>query len=417
MKNLVPHYINKIEGHGSLKVDFTENEVEVHIHEGERLFEGMMRGRNYEDAVFIPQRICGVCPTAHCMGSIKALENALDVSPSEDTVKLRRLLLCGQMIQSHALHLFFLALPDYLDVDSTLSLAETQPEKFQTALNLKKYGDLIVELIGGRPVHPITPDVGGFSEKPDMDSIEEIHDDGLMVMEDAQKAIKLFDGFDYPKLETDTPYMAIQGDWDYSFYHGAIASTTGDVFPVQQYIHDIRETARPYSTAKFSSHEGESFMAGALARLNIDEGVGVNEKTSELMDEIEHSFPSDNPYHNNLAQAVELMHFIEESIKITDEIMDDGLGPVKPAFEVYAGEGFAAVEAPRGTLYYYYCLDDDGTLTGCDIITPTAQNLHNLEYDANEALKVFHERNPEEIGGLLNMLVRAYDPCITCSVH
>ena len=172
MKKVVPHYIAKIEGHGSLRIDYDTNTAKMQIHEGERLFEAMLLGRRIEDGIFIPQRICGVCPTAHCLSAIKALEYAMGVKNTDIVKDMRRLMICGQMIQSHALHLYFLVLPDYLHVDSALSIAEAAPDKFQIALNLKKIGDRIVEVLGGRPVHPITPQVGGFSKVPSVAELE-----------------------------------------------------------------------------------------------------------------------------------------------------------------------------------------------------------------------------------------------------
>ena len=416
MNSAVPHYIAKIEGHGSLKIDFTENTAQLNVHEGERLFEDILLGRNYLDGVFIPQRICGVCPTAHCMATIKALEDAFGVVPSETTRNFRKLMLAGQMIQSHALHLFFLVLPDYLKVDSALSLAESDPDKFKLALSLKNVGDKIVEVVGGRPVHPITPMVGGFSKIPGRRDIEKLKAEIELNLDNGRKVVDLFAGFKYPQFSKENEFLSIQSDSKYGFYGGLIASTSGELFEIKDYRMHIDEIVKPYSTAKFGRHHKESFMVGALARVNLHQEY-LNPLTQEAIGANGIKLPSTNSYKNNLAQAIEILHFLEEGVNLIDHILDDGIASYKPEIKVRAGEGVGAVEAPRGTLYYSYKVDGRGTITGCDIITPTVQNLSNIEADAEEVLRNSKGKSPDERKKLLDMLVRAYDPCITCSVH
>ncbi|MFH1403431.1 MAG: Ni/Fe hydrogenase subunit alpha [Candidatus Altiarchaeota archaeon] len=416
MKSTAPDYIAKIEGHGSLNIDFSEGTAELGIHEGERLFEAIMVGRSYEDAVFIPQRICGVCPTAHNMASIKALEYALDVEVSKTTRDFRKLMLCGQIIQSHALHLFFLVLPDYMNIDSALALVEQDPEKFRTALNLKKIGDKIVEVVGGRPVHPITPSVGGFSKLPSEEELASLKKGLEMTINDAVDSLRLFASFKYPELERDTQYLSIQADNKYGFYGGLISTSRGEVFEIRDYRKHIDEVVKPYSTAKFGLHDKEELMVGALARVNLHPEY-LNELAREELDSSGIVIPSHNSFHNNFAQAVEMLHFNEEAVKLIDTILDDGVGEHSQDVEVKAGVGAGAAEAPRGTLYYTYELDDRGRIQYCDIVTPTVQNLSNIEGDAEELLKTTRNKSQGERRRLLDMLVRAYDPCITCSVH
>ncbi len=429
MKSVVPHYIAKIEGHGSLRIDYTSDTAEMRIHEGERLFEPMMVGRDHKDATFIPQRICGVCPTAHCLASIKALEYAMDVEPSETTRNLRKLMICGQIIQSHALHLYFLVLPDYLNADSALQLAEAAPDRFQLALNLKKIGDKIVEVVGGRPVHPITPEVGGFSMVPSVEQVESLRDDLDFALKDGVESVRLFASLEYPELENPTEYLSIQADSKYGFYGGLINSSSGDVFEIEDYKDNIEETVKPYSTAKFAIRGGRQYstakpgknvkhsvMVGALSRLNLH-SMYLNPMTEEEVGNSPIQFPSYNSFHNNFAQAVEILHFIEEAADRIDAVLDDGLEDHRTTYEVNEGVGHGAVEAPRGTLYYTYGVDDGGKITECNIITPTVQNLSNIEGDAEELLHMTEGRGRQHREHLLDMLVRAYDPCITCSVH
>ncbi len=416
MKSTVPHYIAKIEGHGSLRIDFTEDTAELGIHEGERLFEAMLVGRRYEDAVFIPQRICGVCPTAHNMASIKALEDALDVVPSETTKLFRKLMICGQMIQSHALHLFFLVLPDYVNIDSALALVEQDPEKFRIALNIKKIGDKIVEIIGGRPVHPITPCVGGFTQLPSIEAIEDLGKEIELTLQDAITASRLFTSFEYPNIDRETDYMAIQSDNKYGFYGGLINSSKGDVFEIKDYQGHIDEVIKPYSTAKFGMHAGRSMMVGSLARMN-HASQHLHPIANEELANSGFTFPSTNSFHNNVAQAIETVHFVEEALELIEMILDKGIGEYSQEIFEKAGIGYGAVEAPRGTLYYTYELDDLGKIKYSNIITPTVQNLSNIEGDAEEILLTSKDKTIRERRHLLDMMIRAYDPCITCSVH
>jgi len=419
MKEIVPHYIAKIEGHGSLRIDYTTDSAKMQIHEGERLFEGMLIGRDFMDGVFIPQRICGVCPTAHCMAALKALEYAMGVEVSETTRSLRKLMLAGQIIQSHALHLFFLVLPDYMHVDSVINIATKHPDKFGLALRLKKIGDKIVEVVGGRPVHPVTPEVGGFSKVPSAKVLGDLRDEIEELLPDGLACIELFSSLQVPELENPSQYLSIRAESQYGFYGGKIVnSTSGDAFDIADYNDHVAEIVRPYSTAKFAKTQEKGFMVGSLARMNLHSDL-MNPMAKQATAESGVKFPSYNSFHNNLCQAIEILHFLEEAIIRIDDVCgtNAGLADHKQDVRVRAGVGSGAVEAPRGTLYYTYGVGGDGKITECNIITPTVQNLANIEFDAAELLHITEGKEREEREDLLEMLVRAYDPCITCSVH
>ena len=416
MKTVVPHYIAKIEGHGSLRIDYSTDSAQMQIHEGERLFEAMLIGRNYEDGVFIPQRICGVCPTAHCLSAIKAFEYAFDIEVSKTTKDLRKLMLNGQMVQSHALHLFFLVVPDYLNVDSVLELADIAPEKFKLALRLKKIGDKMVSIVGGRPVHPITPVVGGFSAVPKREELIKLKNEIMDLLDDGIACVDLFNSVEYPELINPTQYLSIQSDRKYGFYGGKIVSSTGDMFDIADYRDNIKEIVKPYSNAKFAVTNDEGFMVGSLARLNLASEM-LHPIAKKALKDSKIKFPSYNSFHNNFAQAVEILHFMEDAIRNIDAALDGDLKDFLTPFKVKAGVGSGAVEAPRGTLYYTLGVDDRGKITECNIITPTVQNLSNIEGDTNELLHITDGHKKEHREHLLEMLVRAYDPCITCSVH
>lgn len=412
MKTLEQHYISKIEGHGHLKADFRRNKVELIVDEGERYFEKLVIGRRFQDAHYITSRICGVCPVAHQLAAIKAVEDAFEVKVNETIISFRKILLASQIIQSHTLHLYFLALPDYLGLDSTLGLADKDPKKLRAALDLKHFADEVVEIIGGKAVHPTTPAVGGFLKLPTKKSLADIINKAEKQITSAKMTIELFARFKYPKLSHKVEFLTLD---DYDLYSGDVISNFDSGFKPKDYQKKIKEKVKNYSSAKFSLHRGKSFMTGALARIN-----NLGDELSPYA-KIEKSTilktPNYNPYLNNLAQAIELLHALELIIKYSQELIEDKWQSRLVDFKPRRGSGVGAVEAPRGILYHYVKTNSGGEIIDYDIIPPTAQNLSNLEKDAKELIKATKDLSSLKRKRLLEMLVRAYDPCITCSVH
>jgi coenzyme F420-reducing hydrogenase alpha subunit len=417
-EELNPDYICKIEGHGNLDIKFDKCEARLNILEGERLFEGMLIGRPLTDAPFITSRICGICPTVHYLTSVCALENALKIKVSKETELLRRVLLAGQIIQSHTLHLFFLALPDYLSIDSAPDIAKKYPAEFHIALNLKKFSDKLIEILAGRAVHPISPAISGFDKTPSKKGINGLISDAENVIDEAEDTVKLFAQLTYPFLERKTQYLASKEQNEYTIYNASkIGSSTKNDFKTINYDKNIKEVVNEYSTAKFGTKEKKGFMVGALARININGGY-LNQKVKRIVKDLSLVFPSYNPFHNNLAQAIEILHFMEDIVIFLKQLLASDLEKTKVFdYKVRAGYSVGVCEAPRGTLYHAYEINNSGLITKCDIITPTAQNLTNIEEDAKRLLKETQGLNQKKRQQLLEMLVRAYDPCITCSVH
>lgn len=413
---LTPDYISKIEGHGNLNIDFKRNRANLVIDEGERLFEGLVLGRSYEDIPFIVSRICGVCPVSHYLSSIKAIEAAFKIVPSETSIDLRKILLLGQIAQSHILHTVFLALPDYFNLDSIMELSKKYPDIFSAALKIKTISDEVVKIVGGRAVHPITPTIGGFTKYPMKNELEELRKKLKSTMKDAEVIVNTFSKVKYFNYSRETEYLTMNSVSEYAFYEGDIVSNKGHSFTADKYKEQITETIKFNSTAKFAKRDGKGFMVGALARIsNHPQTLAKNAK--RYLDDFFPSdhFPSYNPYHNNFAQAIEIMHCFEEMIILLDKFI--GTNQSKIDYKIKAGTGVGAIEAPRGTLYHYYEIDKSGIITDCDIITPTVQNLTNLEEDAVWLLKSTNPLPNKKRGELLDKLIRAYDPCITCSVH
>lgn len=405
--------ITKIEGHGSLHVDWEGRKAILNVVEGERLFEGILVGRTADEVHWITPRICGVCPIAHNMASVKAVEDALGVYPNPTTVLLRRLMMTGQMIQSHVLHLFFLALPDYIGLDRGTDLADKDPKAFNRALRLKEVSDEIASCIAGRNVHPTTTAIGGFHRIPDKRSLQRLSKMLEKTASDAFWTAGFFASISYPDLKADLELLSLKGD-GYSIYNGdTISFNRDDDTSIKGYKEAIEEEVRDYSTAKFGSYKKKEIMVGSLSRVAVN-GKGLSSKAGKFAKDLD----LNNPFHNNFAQAIEILHFHEEAVMLIEKLLEEPMDGtiVKPSTHPPL-KGIGAVEAPRGGLYHEVHLSEDGKVTYANIITPTVQNLTSIEKSAQLLLDSYPDASREEIKRLLTMLVRAYDPCLTCSVH
>jgi sulfhydrogenase subunit alpha len=417
-ESVLNHYICKIEGHGNLKLNYKSGKATLAIDEGERLFEQLVLNRPYEDAPFITARICGVCPTAHVLTAIMAIENAFDIKVNDRIKNLRRALEAGQIIQSHSLHLFFLASPDYLNVVNAIELHRKKPELYQAAVSLKKLGDKVVEVIGGRAIHPVAPAVGGFFSVPTNDQLKDLIKELEASMAMALEIAEMFAGFKYPTLKRKTEYLATQNEGKLTYVDGTeIISNQGLKSTIDNYSYAFREETRPDSPTKYGTRDGHGFMVGALARLSLDH-ENLNPKALYTLREIwGKELPTYNSFHNNVAQAIEIVHLIEEAANELRLAIENSGQLARVPFKVREGSGVAAVEAPRGTLYHAVKTDAKGIIKEYDIVTPTVQSLVNLEEDANELMKTHRDLPEKELFKEVEMLIRAYDPCITCSVH
>jgi coenzyme F420-reducing hydrogenase alpha subunit len=391
-------FIAKIEGHGNLRIDWKKNKVVLEVAEGERLFEGLLVGRKAEDAYWVTPRICGVCPIAHNLASLAALEKAAQIKLERPIQLLRDLMQCAQMIQSHSLHLFFLSLPDYLGIDRGTELRKKNPKAFQYALELKELADNMASISAGRNVHPTTPTIGGFNKLPTKTELKKLLQQLEKTKEAAEWLPKFCQSLDYPELSVDLELVAIRNQ--------KIYSSKNDVVDVDDYKSAIEEEIREFSTAKFSKFLGREVMVGALARLYFENK----------------NYPLDfkNPFHNNLAQAIEVSLYHQKAMEIIKELLEVDLKNFDKKPEIKwdkESKGIGAVEAPRGGLYHEIHVDENGIITYINIITPTVQNLTSIEKTAQALIEKYAHKPQKEKERLLNMLVRAYDPCITCSVH
>jgi len=418
-KKVNVHQVTRLEGHGNIILNARDGRIEElkwEVTESPRLFEAMLRGRSYQDAAFIASRICGICSIAHTTASIQATEAAFGIQPSEQTLLLRKLLYNAEMLESHVLHVLFLAAPDFLGVDSVFPLVETHREVVLMALRLKKLAYNLAELLAGRKTHPISCIVGGFAKLPDLGELKAIRNRIEGALADFEAIVELAKTFNIPDFVRETEYICLKHPEEYAFIRGDICSSDAGITPVSEYLSVTNEFCVPHSTAKYTKNKRDSYMVGALARFNnnYDQLLPRAKQTAE---ELELKAPCHNPFMITVAQLVECFHVVEHSLSLINQIVARGLEEEDIRVKVRAGRGVGAVEAPRGILFHDYTYDDRGILTEANCIIPTNQNHNNIQKDFEALVPQILDKPQDEIRHTLEMVVRAYDPCISCSAH
>jgi coenzyme F420-reducing hydrogenase alpha subunit len=412
-------HLARIEGHAHLVVDLERSELagcRLEIVESPRFFEAMLQGRHFSDVAPIVARICGVCSHSHTLASLAATEAALGVTVSKQTRRLRRLLLFGETLQSHLLQLYFMAVPDYLGVGSLFPLAHSRRDLVARALRLKKLGNDLCHVVGGRPVHPVTPCVGGFAALPEAAALQELRRRLVAALPDLEETVDLFSSFPVPDFARGTEYVCLDGDGGYPADGATLCSSDGPRVPVAAYATAIREYLTPHSTAKFARWSRPSYTVGPLARLK-NAFAQLSPMARQVAGALGLDAGAVNPYLALMARLVEVVHGVEEAIHLIDAILLAGLRPEPLPEAAGGGAGAAAVEAPRGVLFHAYAYDEEGRLERADCVIPTAQNLGNIEADLRALVPTLLDLPREELTRRLEMLVRAYDPCISCSTH
>ena len=425
MSRIVIEHLARVEGHGGITVELegdTVGSVRFDVFEAARLLEPLVRGKYYQEVAPILSRICAICSVAHSLTSLKATENAFQVRVSPQTESLRELLYLGESIESHALHLFLLAIPDYLNYPSAIALAADNPGAVTLGLRLKKLGNLIQETIGGRAIHPVNAVPGGFGKVPTVDQLIELRSAVTRGMTDSEAVIDVMaslPGADF--CHSHTVYAALRSPNLDSYYAGDEVMVVWDgdraIVRAADYRTLTNEKVVPHSHAKHSSFRGKPFMVGSLARLTVNP-ERLTGRQAAAMKRLQLQLPADNPMDNNNAQAVELINDVERALAIVEELLRTGVKDERPV-EIHprAGTGTAITEAPRGLLIHSYTYDTDGRIASADVITPTALNAASMEMHFRRAVEQSTERDEAAIGRRLQMIARAYDPCISCSVH
>jgi sulfhydrogenase subunit alpha len=419
-------HLARVEGHGGIQVVLEGKEIskiQFDVFEGIRLLEGLVRGRSLEDVTAIVSRICAICSHGHSITSLQALENALGIAVSAQTRKLRDLAYQGANIESHALHVFVLALPDILGHPNVISLAGANREAVAMALRLKKLGNTIQEIVGGRAVHPVNYVIGGFGKTPSTDDLLALQKELTARLADCEQTLDILRAIRMPDFAHEPIRCAALVPRDAAFFFGdeielSDSSALGRI-PVKEYRTFTNEHLVPHSHAKRSAHDGRSYMTGALARLTIN-GSRIGGMARRAWEEWGLALPSSNIIMNNVAQAVEMIYSVERALHLVDELLETGMPQELPQNYGYrACTGTAATEVPRGILFYSYEIDAEGRIAAADVITPTAQNLNNIEDQMRAVARTGAEASVPDImiEQQLAMVARAYDPCISCSVH
>lgn len=418
-KTIKINQIDKIEGHAGFIGDIVDGNVEKARFEvimGIRLFERIMVGRKFEEAGNISARICGVCPVVHYLTAMKAIESALDVEVPEDAVTMRKILMLGQFIQSHTLHVYFLSLSDFFDISEAGALIKKFPEYTKLALNVREYGNELIHVFGGRTVHPVSCKIGGFRVAPQRSKVEKLLEQNDEMLKQAIELGEFFAELNYPGFSRDTEYVALSDDKEYAIYDGSVKSTKGLNISPDKFENNIEEIQLPYEAVKRVKKNDKEIMVGALARLNLN-SEKLNPKASKILKKAGIMLPSFNSFFNILAQMIEIIDCIEEARKLLKKVLDSNLDNIAVDYKVKEGYGVGAIEAPRGTLYHAYDINKKGRISELNIITPTAQLISNMEKDLEEYLPRVLNLTEKERTRKIKMMIRAYDPCITCTVH
>lgn len=412
-------HITKVEGSAGLEVRVKDNKVE-HVHfkitEYKRFFTEAMKGKPITALPQLLARICGTCSNAHLMASIEACERALGIKPTEQTMLLRILTMYGLMIRDHALHLYLFSMPDLFGKDAFLDFDENDPEQHQLlhdAFEVKAAGNFLSTLVAGRSVHAVHPTIGGFLRFPEKAGIEE----AIQKLESIRPAVlRLVDVFKKAPFHFDreTNYVALLPD-RYGFLQGCIMTSKGECIPEEKFAEHFERVVLPYSQASAYKHEGEAYMVGSLARMNLAKDK-LHPKTKEALGATLNLFPSTDIYYNNIAQGVEILHSIDDAIEILRSRQFNPEPVIKVPYREAVGVG--VIEAPRGTLYHKVHVGADGVVKDGEIVVPTGQNQINIEKDIHQLVQELVPETPKEtIAFEIEKLIRAYDPCMSCAAH
>ena len=408
----------RVEGEGAMHVVIRDGkvcDVQLRIYEPPRFFEALLRGRAYTEPPDITARICGICPVAYQMSACNAIESLCDVTVEAPLADLRRLLYCGEWIESHSLHIYLLHAPDFLGYDGAIEMATADRDMVQRGLDLKKIGNQLVELIGGRAIHPVNVRIGGFYRVPTEAQLRAFAPRLERARELALETVRLVSGFDFPDHEWLGELAALRQPGEYPITRGRLVSTLGlDIGPEELEQHVVESHVERSTALHAHMLERGEYFLGPLARfaLNFDELTPVARDAAVAAD----LTPAErNPFRSIVIRAVEILHACDEGLAIIDRYRE----PDRPAVDVppRAGVGYGWTEAPRGMLWHRYELDDDGTILGARIVPPTSQNQASIEHD----LFHFVERNldlaDDELGRRAEQVIRNYDPCISCATH
>jgi len=411
-------HLARVEGEGGVWVKIKDGKieyVEVNIFEPPRFFEAFLRGRSYLEAPDLTARICGICPLAYVMAASRAMEKILGIQLSEETDKLRKIAFYGEWIESHVLHFMFLHAPDFLGQHSIFDIAKENPQAVKDAVGLRKWGNRAIEIVGGRPVHPVGFRVGGLHRIIKKEELLPLLKNFNEVEKMARNLLEFVVNLPIPEIEYDLVLMSLKGDREYPILKGVVANNLGGEFPEDDLEKNITVEQKIYSNAlHYRLKNGRPYITGPIARFNLNYDLLAPE-VKDILEKAGYKAPLKNTYQSIVARAAETYHAVLEIKKLIESYSE----PPQPYIEaeVRAGKGAAISEAPRGMLYHYYEVDENGKIVYANIIPPTAQNYAAMEEDIIKVQDLIVNAPREKAQRVVEMTIRNYDPCISCSVH
>jgi coenzyme F420-reducing hydrogenase alpha subunit len=416
-KTINVDYLARVEGEGGVKIIFdgqAVRDVELRIFEPPRFFEAFLRGRSFMEAPDITARICGICPVAYQMSAVHAMEDALGVSVTPEVRELRRLLYCGEWIESHTLHIYMLHAPDFLGYESAIDMAKDHGDVVRQGLELKKIGNEILELLGGRAIHPVNVRVGGFYRAPSRRELRTLVEPLQRARDIALSTVRFVSGLDFPDCERDYEFVSLGAAGEYPFNAGRVVSNKGlDITP-QQYEANFEESHVKRSNALHSHLHGRPYLTGPIARYSLNSAL-LSPLAREAARDAGLGETCSNPFRSIVVRAVEVLYACDEALRIIEAYREPEASHLE--LTPRAGVGSACTEAPRGMLYHRYRLDADGTIMEAKIVPPTSQNQASIEDDLKQFAGSWLDMPDEALRVRCEQAVRNHDPCISCATH
>ena len=408
----------RVEGEASMHVvveDGQVSDVELRIFEPPRFFEALLRGRAFTEPPDITARICGICPVAYQMSACQAIEDACGVTVPQPLQRLRRLLYCGEWIESHALHIYLLHAPDFLGYESAIDLARDRRDLVERGLRLKKAGNAILTVLGGRPIHPVNVRVGGFYRLPTAGELRGLRATLAEALQDALATVETVAGFDFPDFTHDLEYVSLRPAQGYPVEAGQVVTSGGLAFPAAEFDAHVTEEQVRYSHALHARlHGTDPYLTGPLARYALN-SAALSPVAAQAARDAGLGSVCRNPFRSIIVRAVEVTYACDEALRIIDS-WEGAAAPSVPV-EPRAGTGYGVTEAPRGVLYHRYQLAADGTITDARIVPPTSQNQISIERDLRDFVQPRLGLPPDELTRQCEQAIRNYDPCISCATH
>ena len=417
-KTIKVDYLARVEGEGAISVKVRDHHVsgvQVKIFEPPRFFEAFLRGRKFSEVPDITARICGICPIAYQMSACQAIEDAFGMEIPSPVRSLRRLLYCGEWIESHALHVYMLHAPDFLGYEDAIRMAADHSAEVQRGLRLKKVGNQIVSLLGGREIHPVNVRVGGFYRIPSLSEFQALVEDLKWACDAALETVRWVATFPFPDFERNYEFVALKSPDEYPMNEGRLASNKGLDLAVREYDRHFAEEHMPHSNALHSAiKERGSYFVGPLARYNLNYDR-LSPLAQQAVRDAGMGAVVCNPFRSIIVRSVELVFACEEALRIVTNLEIPAHAAVEPTPRV--ATGFGCTEAPRGILYHRYRLDEHGIVLDAKIVPPTSQNQKTMEADLSQFVSAHIDTESDELQRQCEQAVRNYDPCISCATH